>query len=197
MIQELIQNKDYKVFAEIGVYLYPEYCTFIDRINQNNLDDRFILVEPLPRAIETIKPYALADARITLYPFAIDEHYRETQMYDEGASAFFIDAENAPAIANNDYGTYWRPLNSDDLVKIQTVPFFQIDTGKIDFLKVDCEGKEWLVIKNMNSRPKIIILEIHWNNFTNPNLSEILDWMHKNDYEKIGEEKADWIWKLK
>ena len=65
----------------------------------------------------------------------------------------------------------------------------------IDILCVDTEGAEWFVLKNLISRPKIITLETHGIRYTNPYLSEIMQWMKDNNYLPIGRDSSDTIFK--
>ncbi len=76
------------------------------------------------------------------------------------------------------------------------IRFCLIDPGNIDILSLDAEGSEYYVLETMKSRPKLIGIETHYQNYQNPHLNEILSWFKKNKYLKIGESLADSYYKL-
>lgn len=67
-------------------------------------------------------------------------------------------------------------------VKVATVPFSSIDDGRIDLLNLDVEGSEWAVLRGMQSRPKLIQIELERRN---AHYQEIRAWLGENGYSEV------------
>ncbi len=67
----------------------------------------------------------------------------------------------------------------------------EFDNGQVDVLLSDTEGCEYFCIKNLVSRPKVIVLEIWGNRYVNPYIDEIGVWMGANGYRFAGRDETD------
>ena len=184
------QNKNsLRVFCEVGVYLWS-YCRLHRPIEDGK---KVILVEPLPRCIADIRQYILGKDNVTLYPVAVAQKHGETTIYDEGASAFIQEVRGqSPCHANGYYDVpNARQISEHEKIIVPTMTFDRIDPTNIDVLFVDVEGCEYFVIEKMISRPKIICLETHYNNYKNPFAEKIQAWMDENGYENWYKTESD------
>lgn len=194
-----LENKDdLKVFCEVGVYFWNENGKNYSRLEQQVKDNKkVILVEPLPKCIENIKFYIGNKDNVILYPYAISDKNGKTIIYNEGASAFINEVRGkAPCNSNNYYDTpESRKIQESEIIEVETVTFDKIDSGDIDVLFIDIEGSEYFVIKNLVSRPKIISIESDYQNYINPYLSEIENWMKQNNYMYWYKTESDTFYK--
>jgi len=176
--------KDAKVFCEVGVYKYSEgYCRLEQQVNEGK---EVILVEASPICVEDIEKCIKGKENVTLHPVAVGDEYGDTILVHEGASAFTKEIEDkCPCVVRN----YWRPGMPE--YKVRKVRFSSLDNGRIDALVVDVEGMEYFVLKHLRSRPELIILETHYEEYTNPYLKEIQTWCQQNGYEEIAKDESD------
>lgn len=178
-----IKNKDsLEVFCEIGVYFWNEDGKNYSRLSQQvNDNKKVILVEPLPRCVENIKTHIHNKKNVTLYPYAISNHNGSTKIYDQGAAAFIEEVKG-----KTPHDIFWSNNQLIEGLTIQTVTFDKIDPGNIDVLFIDTEGSEYFVLENLKSRPKIIAIETHYNEYNNhyinPYMEKIQNWINNNNY---------------
>ncbi len=107
-------------------------------------------------------------------------------IYDRKASSC-VAGITSPAKANDGF------VEGDGTpgYEVRATTIDEFDNGQVDILLADVEGCEWYCIKNLISRPKIIVLETHGKGYTNPHLSEINEWMAANSYEVVGSDDTD------
>jgi FkbM family methyltransferase len=158
--------------CEVGVYL-PQTSNIIDFINEGV---RSSLVEADPETVAILNNY-FSKYNVTIYPVAVWSNSGTVRLSRAAASTFVSELESSPAIINDKY-----KVEVDNSFEVKCVVFSEIDEGDIDLLSVDIEGGEWNVIKDMNSRPKIISVETHGKYYTNPFITEITQWMAENQY---------------
>jgi FkbM family methyltransferase len=60
--------------------------------------------------------------------------------------------------------------------------FDEFDTGDYDFVQIDTEGSDWLVIKHMVSRPRLLVCEWKHIVWVTPFAVEIMAWAKENGY---------------
>lgn len=107
------------------------------------------------------------------------------KLYEYNASTF-VEGINAPAKQNNNFQEEGKTFYT-----VEGVTIDKFDDGNIDVLLSDTEGCEWYCLKYLKSRPKIIILETHGNNYTNPFIDEIMTWMSENNYSLTARDGED------
>ena len=91
----------------------------------------------------------LTKRNVKVIPFAVWEKEEDIEMFRANASTFIGSIAGSPAVVNDGYA-----YDEKDRFVAHGKPFDRIDDGTIDLLSVDIEGAEWLVVKNMTSRPK-------------------------------------------
>ena len=170
------------IFCEVGVYFWNENGKNYSRLSQQVDDNKkVILVEPLPRCVDNIKLYTENKKNVILYPYAISNHNGETTIYDQGAGAFIQEV-----MGKTPHDVFWANNEIKKGINIKTVTFDQIDPGNIDVLFIDTEGSEYFVLENLKSKPKIIAIETHYNEYNNhyinPYMEKIQNWMDNNNY---------------
>lgn len=125
---------------------------------------------------------------VTLHHAAIAPQAGFAKFYERNASSF-LEGVTSPAKTNDRY--------VEDLKDAYTVPTIttdMIDPGNVDLLAADVEGSEWFVLEKLVSRPVLICLETHGNNYVNPNLDKINAWMLINGYKQLGRTESDTVW---
>lgn len=145
-----------------------------------------ILFEPNKQFYNSLKVEYGHYPTCSIHNIAISDTKSGKNFYLAGASSF-LDGEHAsPALINDRLN---KNTALKELVQCDTIGSF--DNGEIDVLLVDAEGCEWYVLNNLKSRPKVIVLETHGQNFVNTYLSSIYQWMNDNNYFLANEDVSD------
>ena len=116
---------------------------------------------------------------------AVTDKNEDVKIYERNASTF-VAGVKSPAKVNDGYLE-----NDEDSYTVKGITIDKIDDGEIDVLLSDTEGCEWFCIKNLISRPKLIILELRGQGYVNPYFNEIMDWMLVNNYGLVGYDYTD------
>lgn len=183
------------VFCEIGVHGWNE-CRLKKQIEANK---HVVLVEPLPDCCNELKEKCLGFDNTIIHQLAVADSYGETEIYNEGQSAFITEVRGrAPCHILGYYDSPGaRMPTSIDTIKVKKVTFDYIDPGDIDVLLIDTEGAEYFAIKNMVSQPKLISVETHYRSaYRNPYISQICDWMRISEYSPIFSDESDTLFVL-
>lgn len=151
---------------------------------------RVQVIEPVPRHVEIIKSIYKDFRQLVVHPVAIWDKSEKIKMYELGETSY-VDGVASPVVSNFNY----KGSSEHELI-VDATTFDAFDDGTIDIIDIDTEGSEWHVIKNMISRPKVIILETSWNNYINPYMQEIERWMSDNRYAAVAQDKANTFYKL-
>jgi hypothetical protein len=122
---------------------------------------------------------------VELHNVAIVDTPGMVKVYERNASTF-VGGVMSPARVNDKY--IEDPKDAYDIEGVTTDKF---DDGTIDVFLSDTEGCEWFCIKHLISRPKVIILETHGNNYINPYIKEINQWMSENNYRLESRDAED------
>lgn len=82
-----------------------------------------------------------------------------------------------------------RNRRSGKLTKVPAATLSRYDTGRFDLALIDVEASEWMVLKHMVSRPRLISLEM-WKPsspaYCHQHYDEIMTWMLDNGYKQVG-----------
>lgn len=105
----------------------------------------------------------------------------------ERDSSSFVGGVASPAKTNDGYVENAADRRYDVLGR----SIAEFDNGQVDVLLADVEGCEWFCIKNLISRPKVIVLETHGQSYRNPRIMEIAAWMDQNGYTIQGQDQTD------
>ena len=171
--------------AEVGVYL-PETSNILNFIKEGL---KATLVEADPEYVLKIREYFKSYDNVKIYPYAVWDRSGFINLNKAESSTFAEELISSPAIVNDKYIS-----DSKKKIKVEAKTFDEIDDGTIDLLSVDIEGGEWFVIKHLISKPDVISIETHWKNYSNPFLTEINDWMTKNNYSVWYIDKSDTVY---
>ncbi len=131
---------------------------------------RLLLVEPHPEQFKKVCDFfesKEATQKVTFVEAAIGFEEGEAELILNNGSSYL--------------DSTWSPTPVKEPTKIKTlkIRFDEIDDGNIDVMNLDCEGMEWAVLKNMKSRPELLVIEI-WE--ANPYKAEIMRWLEENHY---------------
>lgn len=118
---------------------------------------------------------------------AVTDQRGSILLFERNASTF-VQGVQSPAKTNDGYQE-----DEKDAYKVPAITIDQVDDGNIDVLLSDTEGCEWFCIKNLKSRPKLIVLELRGQRYINPYMNEILDWMAMNGYGVAGYDQTDFV----
>jgi len=175
---------DIRHAAEVGVYL-PASSNILGFIEQGI---RSTLVEADPITVSALRQYFQGNAHVTIVPYAMSDRKGTVTFYRRDASTFLAELPSAPALVNDDY----MPAQEDSFT-VESQLFSAIDDGSIDVLSIDIEGAEWLVIKHLVSRPRVLSVETHGQLYENPFHREILSWIDANGYEVWYYDRSDTV----
>jgi FkbM family methyltransferase len=151
--------------------------------------ERAEVFEPIPVHVERIKEFYKDEPKVQVHQVALWQQDGPLKMSYLGETSF-VHSLLSPVVANFKYTS----LPEHDIV-VEGRRFDHFDDGSIDLIEIDAEGAEWFIIQNMQSRPKIIIIEMEWHNYRNPFFKEISNWMSENRYANIDHHKANWIYR--
>jgi len=134
------------------------------------------MIEPNTEYYQDLKRASVQFPNLTVENVAIGDFNGVTTLYQYGQESYI--KEVIPPISANKTNRFENPIT------IQSVTSDMIDSGDIDLLLADVEGAEWLVLKNLKSRPRIIGIETHCENrYTSPDIQKIWKWMNDNTYK--------------
>src|SRR5260221_3545365 len=169
--------------CEIGVNM-PEKSNILDFIRKDKI--RATLIEPDQKCITAIRNFFADDNNVTLFPYAIYDYNGVLELAQRGESTFATALPFSPAVVNDHY-----TVKKEDTFQVECRRFDDLDDGSIDLLSIDTEGCEWYALKYLKSRRRVITLETHGKEYSNPYLSEILGWMGHNGYKRWFITKSD------
>jgi len=173
--------------AEVGVW-HPNSSNVYLYIQD---DIKTTLIEPDPESIKLIKSEFNNKDNVTLHEVALCDFDGQVDLYKRQSSTFVSLLPSSPAMVNDN-----ADLQKTDKFTAEAILFSGIDDGSIDLISIDTEGSEWFVIKNMVSRPAIISIETHGGIYTNPYITELLNWMQENNYVIWYKDKSDSVFVL-
>ena len=135
------------------------------------------------------KPYehpGLKGARLSIINAAIVERPGPVTLYEANASSF-VKGVLSPTVVNDGF----RETLTTRSYTVPGMTIDQFDDGEIDILLADVEGSEWWCIKGLRSRPRVIVLELWGQRFTNAYFNDICGWMVTNNYSFVGRTETD------
>ena len=166
------RDMSFRHVCEVGVYL-PETSNIIDFIKDGI---RATLVEADMDKVEKIKSY-FNGYNINIFRVAVWDYSGIIKLSKAAASTFVTELKSSPAVVNDKY-----KISQEDTFEVPCMIFSDIDDSTIDLLSIDIEGSEWYVLKYLKSRPAVISVETHGKYYTNPFITEIQDWMERENY---------------
>ncbi len=181
--------------VEIGVYL-PEHSNILGWISKND-GRRISLFEAEPVAFAACEKAFAGISGVTVYNEAVCDTVGTVELYKCGLCSTFLSTIEAPP---EEVNTKYR-RDPGDLFSVSSTTleaYENQNTADIDLLCIDVEGAEWEVIKTMNSRPRVISLEMgfpegHRWKYRNPNYDRIMSWLDEGGYELLYHEDSDMV----
>jgi FkbM family methyltransferase len=182
-----LKSKGYypRNICEVGVFL-PEQSNLLGFIFD---DVKTTLVEAHPEYVIKIRDYFSERNNITVIEAAVCDFKGKVELIKRESSTFISQLKSSPALINDNY-----KIDDKDKFIADSILFSEIDSGNFDVLSIDIEGAEWYVIKYMVSRPEVISIETHGKYYTNPFISEIKEWMVKNNYLQWYKDGSDTVY---
>lgn len=179
----MISSLNPKVIFEIGVG-NPYICRTIPFMGS---DVSLELFEPNPATFAALKHQFGGRPNVKIHNVAIFDRDGEIDFADDGDSSFV--AEVRSPTVNNAPTEY---TESRARLKVPCRKLSNYDYGQIDVALIDTEGSEWRIIKDMVSRPKLLVLETHDQaKYQTPDLDKIREWMRTNGYREVRREVTD------
>lgn len=187
-ITNYILNNNLKNIFEIGVG-NPNICRTLELIDRQNI--KLNLFEANPSTYNSLKKYLGNRNNVSLYNLAIFDRDGEILFCEDGDSSY-VDEVISPTKHNVP-----RIAATKKKINVPCKNIKNFDNGDIDVILIDTEGSEWIIIKEMVSRPKLIVIETnnpddHGNGpYETPNLDLIKQWMKSNNYKLIHKDLTD------
>ena len=130
-------------------------------------------------------------SNVTIHNVALFDRDGEILFSDDGDSSFVSEVMSPTKFNSSDIDE----SKNKYIVPCRSIKLY--DNGDIDLLLVDTEGSEWMILKNLVSRPDEIVLETHnsESGYVNPHLQEINDWMSNNNYVLTRKNESDSFFK--
>ncbi len=122
---------------------------------------------------------------VKLFDCAITEDNKKYDFWSCGETSF-LNGINAPVIKKERF-----LLKNIKQIQVEGKKISEFDKGNIDFLFLDTEGAEWFCLKHLISRPKIVVIETHGENYINPYIHQINAWILKNQYSIMATNDSD------
>lgn len=181
-LEEFVKNGDKVILVEANPRLH--YC-LSEGWNENDFKETWTPKNPKAPEPPYQNPGLKQYKNVTILNAAITDKNESVKIYERNASSF-VGGVNSPAKVNDRYEE-----NDEDSYTVPGMTINRIDDGTIDVLLSDTEGCEWFCIKNLISRPKLIVLELRGQGYVNPYFNQIMDWMLVNRYGLIGYDYTD------
>lgn len=152
-----------------------------------------VMVEALPRFASELERCYGSKPNVGVLHCAIGDKNETIKLHDRGEGSWIVNLPSSPDIQMK--GVEVDPLMCHE---VYSVTLDRIDDGEIDVLLIDTEGAEYYALKHMISRPRIIVLETHYNGngmtYCNHFMPEIKCWMAANGYAEIARETSDTLY---
>lgn len=182
-----IDNK-LKTIFEIGVG-NPYICRTSDMMGDNRFD--LHLFEAHPQTYHNLINSFGHYNNVVIQNIALFDRDGEIIFCEDGDSSYVDEIvsptkHNVPNIAA-----------TKNKITIGCKSIKHFDNNNIDIILVDTEGSEWRIIKDMISRPKLIVLETHNYDdhgngaYSTPDIEQIINWMGVNNYSLIEKDSTD------
>ena len=172
-----------KTIFEIGVGS-PYLCR---TANMMGGDVNLKLFEPHPDTFNQLKQNYGHFKNLELYNLAIFDFDGFLKFSKDGDSSFVSQVLSPTKYTSN----LTNKVCEEIYVECKSIKNF--DNGNIDIALIDTEGSEWFILKEMISRPKLIVIETHNDDcgYENENIDLIFDWMSDNNYKLINRDSSD------
>lgn len=136
------------------------------------------LYEAIPDYADQIKRDVAGYENTVVFNFAVADFNGVMPMCLAGASTFSKNQSQSPAINHDKY-----KVDEARTLSVDCKNFCEIDPGNYDFVSIDVEGGEFLILKGMTSRPVALNIETQSRDYVKPYLGSITDWMVENHYK--------------
>lgn len=152
------------------------------------LGSNCLLFEPNPESYAKIKETINFQHNVQLFPFAISDKIGNEEFIVNGDCSSL---ESVVSPANNE------SCNEKQRVLVETRKIDEFDNGDINLLLIDTEGGEWGVLKNLVSKPEVVVIETHAGDllgnigYQNSNLYEIEKWFKLRQYQLLFKDISD------
>jgi hypothetical protein len=172
-------------WAEIGMGPMESWVVYPFRRQLGTIT----FVEPSPLLFEEGRKYWGTDPHVRMFEGAIVEPeqaggkvmLREATGWNRGLSHVIKLSTIVDGLKKK------RPWRK---VEVDGISMADVDNGYFDVVVLDMEGAEWIALKQMVSRPKILRVEMHLRKAVrNPYHDEIMGWARREGYgtpERIG-----------
>jgi FkbM family methyltransferase len=145
------------------------------------------MFEPNPKYYKMLVEWYSGLSNLTIHNLAVANTNDKIGFYTDATSIKDVPYNTADKMVPN----YSR--SQDNLIEVQACTIDNFDDNNIDIIAIDTEGSEWFTLKHMISRPKIVCVETHGTNYINPFITEILNWMKENNYQKYSQDNSDTV----
>ena len=174
-----------KKVAEIGVML-PENCEVQPFINEGVLVDLF---EPQPEAAAALRRKWGDLDTVSIHEVALADYSGTAQLArrlpDHVTGAAYLELPNEFKNTTAQAGQCH--------ITVKVSPFSQFDDGDYDLITMDTEGSEWMIIRDMVSRPKVLSVEVKHREWWARSLEAIMRWAEHNGYGRHIDHNLDRI----
>jgi len=162
----------------------PRLCQCLkDGCNDGDFQDTWPAFPPPPYDYQGLA----GCPNVQIVNAAITDSKGDARFYEDNASSF-VAGVRSPAHQNDGF----IEGNDKRYYTVRTTTIDEFDDGQVDILLADVEGCEWHCIERLVSRPRLIVLETHGgDNYLNPHIKEIADWMLTNGYAHAGQNESD------
>jgi len=150
-----------------------------------------LLFEPCPALFAVTAREAQVFPLVTVSPCALSDDDKGVTFYDIGNGLSFVEGAKSPS-------RYTREGRVLAKRRVPSVCLADVDAGDIDVALLDMERDEWVALKNMVSRPRLIAVEmVSWRNpeYRHRHDAEIRSWMFENGYNEVGFDGCDVFWR--
>ena len=177
--------------AEVGVN-EPDKCSVASFLRDGIPG---MLVEPLPWCAEHLRAEF---PNTQVIEGAIGDGKGKVLLYDRGEGSWIADVPDGCAPDEHVGHTGMKRSEFEECYvrPVLSYRWQELDPGDIDILCVDTEGAEWFVVREMQSRPCLVRLEMHFTHsgWRNPYDAQIRGRMADMGYEVLGADVSDVLW---
>jgi FkbM family methyltransferase len=161
-----------------------------------NSQTSLFLFEPNPKTYESLVANFGLIPNVKIFNFGLYNKTESVGFLDEDDSTSMVGIDSpTKVIGGGRFGEEW--LKNKPVTQMMIRDMAEIDDGTIDVALIDTEGCEYVIVERMKSRPRLLVLETHNENYRTPNYKELNLLLKDRGYSCFHEDLTDSFFALK
>lgn len=161
-----------------------------------NTDVKLYLFEPNLKTYNALFSSFGSIPNVEIFNYGLYNKSEYVEFFDEDDSTAMVNIDSPTRIIGGGrFGQGW--LKDKPVTSMLVRDIAEIDKGDIDIALIDTEGCEYVIVERMKSRPRLMVLETHNENYKTPNYKELNQLLYERGYKCFHEDINDSYYFLK